>query len=209
MESATAWPFPLLRVASTTFAPALAKARAMPSPIPWPAPLTIATLSDRSTIMTYPPLRGFNGSARAQACRLQPHELRKQQGDHRNGDLQRTRLELVAGHHDRERQDQRHGRNGRTPERPVSSRQRRLPPPKPQKRGKNEEMGHADQEDENDHGIIRWKRRRDEPNDANQVHRGRRRLTRIDAAEYSRQEPGLRQVIELARARVSQRKKSA
>src|SRR5882762_4377606 len=103
MESATDRPFARLRVAMTTLAPALAKTRAIPSPMPWPAPVTIATLPDRSTFMTNPPQYDSRGP---QPRRPEPHELRNHRADRRDGDLQRAHFELVAGHHDRKRQEQ-------------------------------------------------------------------------------------------------------
>src|SRR5271165_1928870 len=98
MESATAWPFARLRVASTTLAPDLANSRAMPSPMPWPAPLTMATLPDRSTIMIDSPC-----SREPQPRRLQPYELDDQQRDCSDGDLQGAHLKLVTRHHHGER----------------------------------------------------------------------------------------------------------
>src|SRR5258707_15293913 len=53
MESATAWPFLDVRVAINTSAPAAANRRAMPSPMPWPAPVTRATLFLSSPIMRF------------------------------------------------------------------------------------------------------------------------------------------------------------
>ena len=66
------------------------------------------------------------------------------------------------------------------------------------KAASNEHVGNADQEDEHHHGVIRRGRRRRETDDSNQVHGGGRRLAPIDAAEDARQEPRLRQMVELA-----------
>src|ERR1700688_1256919 len=49
MASATLRPFRSLMSATTTLAPSAAKRRAIPSPNPEPAPVTIATLSLRRT----------------------------------------------------------------------------------------------------------------------------------------------------------------
>ncbi len=53
MSSTTDWPFSSLKSATTTFAPAWAKRRAVASPMPCAAPVTMATLSWRTgNVMT-------------------------------------------------------------------------------------------------------------------------------------------------------------